>query len=459
MPQSNYPDHCCTPNSCKLSIDVNNVNIFVADIEKKVEKLGEFTPLANTSEVLNHFSDIPPDIIGKIKEIEAAISKIPEPTKQDSAREYLTVCQERFEVFKRSSFKHKKANDRTKLAQDIYDKYSEVSTNILNNIYKEVEKHFSEFYKTLNKEDEGGFIATLIPSIGKLGFDVDFYGKGYFPPGAYHSEGHQDAMGLCLYLALMKHLLGDSFTFAVLDDVLMSVDTGHRREVCNLLKTQFPDTQFVFTTHDDVWLRYMKTVGLIKSKAFILFSKWDVDNGPTDWQGRDMWQEFRDEAENNNIQTASSKLRNYLEYISKEICHRLRAKVEFRGDSLFQLGDLLSSATSRFKKLLNDSKLVAISWGKTDEVEKIKGLEKDFIKILTNSKVEEWHINPAIHYNEWENFSKEDFLPVIDAFHDLIKFFECNDCNGMLYLVPERGNKESLRCSCNSFALNFQKKK
>ena len=59
-------------------------------------------------------------------------------------------------------------------------------------------------------------------------------------------------MGLCLYLALMKHLLGDQFTFAVLDDVLMSVDAGHRREVCNLLKTKFPNTQFVLTTHDNV---------------------------------------------------------------------------------------------------------------------------------------------------------------------------------------------------------------
>ena len=51
-----------------------------------------------------------------------------------------------------------------------------------------------------------------------------------FPTGAYHSEGHQDGMGLCLYLALMKHISGKGFTLAVLDDVLMSVDSGHRRE-------------------------------------------------------------------------------------------------------------------------------------------------------------------------------------------------------------------------------------
>ena len=99
---------------------------------------------------------------------------------------------------------------------------------------------FRSYHRDINGDDESKFEAQLTPSLGKLGFEVDFYGKGFFPPGAYHSEGHQDGMGLCLYLALMKHLLGDKFTFAVLDDVLMSVDAGHRREVCTYLGPNFP---------------------------------------------------------------------------------------------------------------------------------------------------------------------------------------------------------------------------
>src|SRR3546814_10093537 len=86
-------------------------------------------------------------------------------------------------------------------------------------------------------------------------------------------------MGLCLYLALMSHLLGKGFTFAVLDDVLMSVDKGHRREVCALLKSRFPDTQFIFTTHDEVWLRHMKSEGIIKSKNAAQFRTWTVEAG------------------------------------------------------------------------------------------------------------------------------------------------------------------------------------
>ena len=74
-------------------------------------------------------------------------------------------------------------------------------------------------------------------------------------------------MGLCLYLALMRHLQKDGFTFAVLDDVLMSVDTGHRREVCALFKKEFPNTQFILTTHDPIWLRHMKSEGLIVGRG------------------------------------------------------------------------------------------------------------------------------------------------------------------------------------------------
>jgi hypothetical protein len=48
-------------------------------------------------------------------------------------------------------------------------------------------------------------------------------------------------MGVCLYLALMKRVLGDRFRFAVLDDVVMSVDQGHRKQFCRLLKTRFAD--------------------------------------------------------------------------------------------------------------------------------------------------------------------------------------------------------------------------
>jgi hypothetical protein len=67
----------------------------------------------------------------------------------------------------------------------------------LNALYDEVQEDFSKFYRALNDDDEGKFTAKLTPSEGKLEFDVNFYERGLFPPGAFHSDGHQDGMGVC----------------------------------------------------------------------------------------------------------------------------------------------------------------------------------------------------------------------------------------------------------------------
>ena len=91
-----------------------------------------------------------------------------------------------------------------------YDTYCRVLEDELNALYDDVQGDFSTFYRMINEDDEVKFTAKLTPSEGKLDFDVNFYERGLFPPGAYHSEGHQDGMGVCLYLALMKRLFGDS---------------------------------------------------------------------------------------------------------------------------------------------------------------------------------------------------------------------------------------------------------
>jgi hypothetical protein len=89
------------------------------------------------------------------------------------------------------------AESQAELAKITYDAYAAASTEVLEGIYKSVATEFAELYALINHDDEKGFAAKLTPSMGKLGFDVDFLWTGHFPPGAYHSEGHKDAMGLC----------------------------------------------------------------------------------------------------------------------------------------------------------------------------------------------------------------------------------------------------------------------
>jgi len=344
------------------------------------------------------------------------------------------------------------------LAEKILSAYNASSTAILAQIYRAVEKEFSEYYRIVNHDDEAEFEGKLTPSLGKLGFDVDFFGRGFFPPGAYHSEGHQDSMGLCLYLALMKHTLGKNFTFAILDDVLMSVDAGHRREICTLFKTKFPRTQFLMTTHDPIWLQHMATEQIITSKSSVHFRKWTVDDGPIVWEGGEVWDEIKRDLDQDDIPSAAATLRRYLEYISGLLSHKLRASIEYRGDAQYDLGELLPAVVAACKKLFSKAQEAANSWNKKEESGRLSGYQKEFSSKVDKSQVEQWAINKSIHYNEWAQLKKQDFAPVVEAFRDLLECFRCGSCRGLIYVSPGKGPKESLWCDCGAFNLNLKAK-
>jgi recombinational DNA repair ATPase RecF len=424
-----------------------------------VERLAALLPLAESISALINVPIVPQAVLDAVDELEKVVATLPEPTKQDGAREWLTVAQERLEVWRDAMRKLNAAKQQAQTARQVSDIYSTTSDTVLAGIYAAVQKDFASLYGFVNRDDEDKFQAKLIPSMGKLGFDVDFYGRGFFPPGAYHSEGHQDGMGLCLYLALMRYLQGDGFTFAVLDDVLMSVDAGHRREVCTLLKREFPKTQFIMTTHDPIWLRHMRTEGLTGGRSAVQFRNWSVDDGPTRWDERDVWTEIDDSLKGNDVRAAAALLRHYLEYASGELCHRLRAPVEFRGDGQYQLGELLPAAITHMRKLHMRAKEAANSWNQKEVIEHLAARESKFALLAEDSKAEQWQVNAAIHFNSWDNLLKEDFDPVVKAFRDLLGGFICSDCSEYLRVSPDRETPESLRCECGKTNINLRKKR
>ena len=99
----------------------------------------------------------------------------------------------------------------------------------------------------------------------------------------------------------------------------------------------------------------------------------------------------------------------------------------------------------------------AQSWGK-DADKEAAGKRKTVLSTSNAAmSVEQWAVNKAVHYNEWANFGKKDFEPVVAAFKELLGCFSCETCESWLYVAP-RGNPESLRCSCNAINLNLKPK-
>ena len=115
----------------------------------------------------------------------------------------------------------------------------------------------------------------------------------------------------------------------------------------------------------------MKTVGLIGQNASIRFRTWNVNIGPTEWEQKSVWDEIDSDLQKDDVRSAAGLLRHFLEYIFGEACHRLRAPVEFRGDSQYQVGDLMPCAVLSLQNLYKEAIDAATSWGNTQLVQEI----------------------------------------------------------------------------------------
>jgi AAA domain len=428
------------------------------DIEELKTKVKTTLGLASLKERLcNSLWAMPKDFPNRLSGLTEKIRAKPDQGATVDAQTFLTTAQIRLDDYRAANKAHKKSEAAHKSAKLAYETYCSVLEEELNVLYDDVQKDFSTYYREVNQDDEDRFTAKLTPTEGSLGLDVNFYDRGLFPPAAFHSEGHQDGMGVCLYLALMKRLFGQKFTFALLDDVVMSVDADHRYQFCKLLKTHFPNTQFVITTHDRLWAEQMKSAGLVTAKTSLCFHSWTIDTGPLVESSAEIWKEISDALAKGKVEAAAAALRHHLEYVSRHLADQFGATPQFRADGNYELGELLPSVLKRIRELYGKAADAAQSWGDNEAKEAALNRKASLTALNGAVNVEQWAVNKAVHYNEWANFGKKDFEPVVAAFNELLECFQCVKCGSWLHIAP-RVRPETLRCSCSSIQLNLRSK-
>ena len=402
------------------------------------------------------WSRVPRSLPGRLEVLRKAIQDKPDQSAAVAAQTFLTRAQDRFLALQKARRARKRTEAAVVAGRTAYNTYCGVSDEYLRKLYEAVEYDFSSYYREINAEDEGGFNAKLEPAAGSLDLKVAFYDQGMHPPGAYHSEGHQDGMGVCLYLALMERLLGDRFRLAVLDDVVMSVDRGHRKEICRLLKRRFPRTQFIITTHDRVWTKQMQTERLVRSKESLAFSRWSVQTGPIVQQMAGAWDAIQSDLARGEVEVAAARLRRHMEYVASELADRLGAKLRFRGDGSYDLGELLSAVNGRQKELLALAAKAANRWNNREAMARVKALKTKRKEALAVHLGEEWVVNKAVHFNEWASFTAREFQEVVEAFKGLLAELRCSSCDSWLYVTPRKGTPEILQCQCGSVLLKLR---
>lgn len=387
-------------------------------------------------------------------------NKYPEATPEQTAWDTLTRLEENLKALEAAERNLEDAKLLHQRATILLDSFLQARDKILGKLYDSVKSRFVELYQQLHEHDgEGSFLAKIEPKGAGVNFEVDFYGRGTHPPHALHSEGHQDSMGICLYLALVERLTEGIIDLVILDDVVMSVDADHRREFCHLIANSFPERQFLIATHDKTWANQLKTEGVVDSKGTIEFYNWRVETGPQVSDEVDLWHRIEEDLVKNDVPSAATKLRRGSEEFFAIVCDLFRARVPFKLSGRWDLGDFLYPAMGQYSELLKKAKIAADSWSNEEDVERLKELESIKKSIYSRLHAEQWAVNANVHYNNWANFSINDFKPVVEAFQDLHSLFKCNKCDGLLRPISIGMEEVSVRCNCGVVNWNLTKRK
>jgi hypothetical protein len=416
---------------------------------------------------LVNYSAIPKDLITKLGATPDAMERVsafmerlerevtPLPPTQ-SAWDVLTLLESHLrnvEVARENSGSAQRAATR---AAGLLDSFERARDLVLQDLYDEIRDRFVELYNSLHEHEADHFSAAITPDGAGLKFEVDFLGHGTHPPHALHSEGHQDSMGLCLFLALSEHLSGNLIDLIVLDDVVMSVDAEHRREICGLLCNQLGGKQFIITTHDKNWANQLRTTGVVQSSHLHEFSRWSLEAGPSVGQILDLWESIDDAFARGDTPGAAHKLRRGSEQFFEMVCDALAAPVPYRSDGRWELGDWIPSATQRLKELIKQGKRAAQSWGNVEQRDALDQFDSIRAQVHQSALIEQWAVNAQVHYSNWINLTEPELRPVVDAFRALFGLFQCATCGQLLKVTRSSYTDAAVACPCGKVNWNLQ---
>jgi len=215
-----------------------------------------------------------------------------------------------------------------KTMETIHALCEQMEREALEQVLKAVSTDVNKYYLKLHP-GEGFDKVRLWPTKTRgVEFEFTFHGEKISPPGQLMSESHLNTLGACLFLASARHF--NRYTrFLILDDIINSVDAGHRTPLARLLRDEFEDFQLILLTHDRMWFDILRRTA--PSWMTLEIGGWSYEEGL--WfkeKPGDSEYEACQHLQQGDIAAAGNKARRWLERVLKERCFDLEVRVSFR---------------------------------------------------------------------------------------------------------------------------------
>ena len=446
--------------SIEIKIIVTNIDVIISKLDMLNELNTETNELTTENSVLQEIQkefEIPnneklriPSIefISVTKNINKILSIIIKKGKDLESKIELTEDENKFLSFVEMIIKVtskiedlKKANDSLevslsyfKIAEKIYETFSTLKRNKIQNIFDSIKTDIQEYYSFLHPTDPHRNIDLKIKGKGTSAvLEIESFGLSGSDPRAFTSEGHLDTLGLCIFLAFVKKF-NQECSLIILDDIVTTVDSAHRESICRLLFEKFKKKQFIITTHDGLWFQQIGALinayGLENKFVKSIIYRWEEDNGPSIKAYKFKWETIPKKIESGDKSCAGNEIRQYLEWVLENICKSTQAKLPI-SDHGYTVGELEGPARGRLKDLIEDQEI------KNNILNTFKDIDKSIMGNLLS------------HHNELAiNASIDDVKRLFESVNNLHMLVSCPSCKRFL---KYESNADRLICSnkCN----------
>lgn len=320
-------------DNIKIKAGIVNLRQKLQEYQKASnEKVTSGNKLPNKDDIYLKLSDFDFQI-----EITDNIKIIQEGLKKDNPTEMfanLSASKDAFLRIKQFEKQKKKLEDQRKSLEIIYNEFVKTQKEGLENFINMFSETINEYYQYMNPGES--FQEIKIVTIGEddelngITIKYKYNNKWVSPPQKYFSESHLNCFGISFFLASVK-AFNNINEFIILDDVISSFDSNHRKRFAELVFEKFSNYQIILLTHELDWFTNFVTP-LAKKKGWLIKEiKWTENNGTFfDEQPNDLRVRIENCLTESRIESLGNPIRRYLEHSLKEIAVHIEAKLSFQ---------------------------------------------------------------------------------------------------------------------------------
>lgn len=314
------------------------------------------------------------------------------------------------------------------------------TSKIIQTISSDIQALWSRIHPNEPIED----VKLYLPESTDKSIDIGlrFYGLEQPSPRLTLSEGHRNSLGLCIFLAFAR--LGDNKQRPIfLDDIVSSLDRGHRGNVTNLLLQDLTDRQVLVFTHDREWFQELRVLLPTNRWKFLVLKPWSNPSFGLQWSvSEDTFDDARSLIDQ-SCESAGNCVRQIMDTSLAIAAEKLKIKMPYaRGDRNDHRTciEFLESVISEAKERLR--KKEAGSWEICQDPIGDWKKAHDLIISFANRASHTGSLVPA----EVEN--------LIQACEVALGRFKCSECGTYIWRA-DQASQEIMQCRCGKMQWRY----